>query len=347
MSAISRGRRPEAPIGVCDTAKVNVAQRNSRETTATPLREVRGSHKLWPFLALTGGILCIAWSAIFVRWTDMPGPASGFYRMLIPAIVLLPTWFFDRRSPSVNLKTLAIIAAGGLFFALDLALYNTSILRTSVANATLFGNNMPIVVGLLSWLFFARRPPLAFWLGLLLALAGSLVIVWADLSRHVRFGSGDAMALGAAACFAVYLMATERVRTTTSTLVFLRLAILSSTIFLFAINLALGISLAIPPGHSWAALLGLGLISQLGGYFALTYALGHLPATMTSITLLAQVPLTAVMGAWLLAEPLSGAQILGGALVLCGIGLANRRRDPAEEANATLCEAGEHQLEPP
>lgn len=308
---------------------------------------MRGSHKLWPFLALTGGILCIAWSAIFVRWTDMPGPASGFYRMLIPAIVLLPTWFFDRRSPSVNLKTLAIIAAGGLFFALDLALYNTSILRTSVANATLFGNNMPIVVGLLSWLFFARRPPLAFWLGLLLALAGSLVIVWADLSRHVRFGSGDAMALGAAACFAVYLMATERVRTTTSTLVFLRLAILSSTIFLFAINLALGISLAIPPGHSWAALLGLGLISQLGGYFALTYALGHLPATMTSITLLAQVPLTAVMGAWLLAEPLSGAQILGGALVLCGIGLANRRRDPAEEANATLCEAGEHQLEPP
>jgi len=308
---------------------------------------VRGSHKLWPFLALTGGILCIAWSAIFVRWTDMPGPASGFYRMLIPAIVLLPTWFFDRRSPSVNLKTLAIIAAGGLFFALDLALYNTSILRTSVANATLFGNNMPIVVGLLSWLFFARRPPLAFWLGLLLALAGSLVIVWADLSRHVRFGSGDAMALGAAACFAVYLMATERVRTTTSTLVFLRLAILSSTIFLLAINLGLGISLAIPPGHSWAALLGLGLISQLGGYFALTYALGHLPATMTSITLLAQVPITAVMGAWLLAEPLSGAQILGGALVLCGIGLANRRRDPAEEANATLCEAGEHQLEPP
>jgi drug/metabolite transporter (DMT)-like permease len=277
----------------------------------------------------------------------MPGPASGFYRMLIPAVVLLPTWFFDRRTPSVSLKTLAIIAAGGLFFALDLALYNTAILRTSVANATLFGNNMPIVVGLLSWFLFGRRPPLAFWLGLLCALAGALVIVWADMSRHVSFGSGDAMALGAAACFAVYLMATERVRTTTSTLVFLRLAILSSTIFLFAINRALGISLAIPPGRSWAALLGLGLISQLGGYFALTYALGHLPATMTSITLLAQVPLTALMGAWLLAEPLAGAQILGGALVLAGIGLANRRRAPAEEANATLCEAGEREMETP
>jgi len=267
--------------------------------------------------------------------------------MLIPAVVLLPTWLFDRRSPSVSLKTLAIIAIGGLFFALDLALYNTSILRTSVANATLFGNNMPIVVGLLSWFFFGKRPPLAFWLGLLCAFAGALVIVWADMSRHLSFGSGDAMALGAAACFAVYLMATERVRKTTSTLVFLRLAILSGAIFLFAINLVLGTSLAIPAGRSWAALLGLGLVSQLGGYLALTYALGHLPATVTSITLLAQVPLTAVLGAWLLAEPLAGAQLLGGALVLVGIGLANRRRAPAEEANATLCEAGEHEMETP
>jgi drug/metabolite transporter (DMT)-like permease len=113
------------------------------------------------------------------------------------------------------------------------------------------------------------------------------------------------------------------------------------------INLAMGVSLAVPTGRSWAALLGLGLISQLGGYLALTYALGHLPATVTSITLLAQVPLTALLGAWLLAEPLAGAQLLGGALVLVGIGLANRRRAPAEEANATLCEAGEHEMETP
>jgi drug/metabolite transporter (DMT)-like permease len=238
---------------------------------------------------------------------------------------------------------LGIIAVGGLFFALDLALYNTSIIRTSAANATLLGNDTPIFVGLFTWMAFKRRPANAFWLGLVLALGGSLVIVWADVARHIQLGPGDAMALGASACFAVYLMATERVRTTTSTLVFLRLAIASSTIFLLVMNRALGVSLAIPPGRSWAALLGLGLVSQLGGYLALTYALGHLPATVTSITLLSQGPLTALMAAWLLGEPLTGALILGGALVLLGVGLANRDRAPAEEANATLCEAGEHE----
>ena len=297
------------------------------------------SHGARPYLALLAGILCIAWSAIFVRWTNIPGPASAFYRMLIPAAVLLPTWLFDRKSARVNVSTLAIIAGGGLFFALDLALFNTAILKTSAANATLLGNNTPIFVGIFSWLFFRKRLSGSFWLGLSLAVAGSMAIVRGDLLRHVNLGRGDAMALAASGCFAIYLMATERVRATTSTLVFLRLAISSSAIFLFLINVAMGISLAVPRGHSWAALLGLGLVSQLGGYFALTYALGHLPATVTSVSLLSQGPLTAVLAAFLLAEPLSGAQIFGGTMVLAGIGIANWRRRPAEEANATLCEA--------
>jgi drug/metabolite transporter (DMT)-like permease len=343
VHALNRVPLQSAPFPMRYSMVHSAPAARSANAIAPVMTDSRNTHGLWPYLALFAGILCIAWSAIFVRWTNIPGPASAFYRMLIPAVVLLPTWFFDRSAKPLDAKTLLIIAAGGLFFALDLALYNTSILLTSAANATLLGNNTPIAVGLLTWLIFRRRPPVSFWLGLVLAFAGSLVIVWGDLIRHVRFGSGDAMALGAAAFFAVYLMATERVRTTTSTLGFLRLAILSSTIFLFVINRILGISLAIPPGQSWAALLGLGLISQLGGYLALTYALGHLPATVTSVTLLSQGPLTAVLAAFFLAEPLAASQILGGALVLLGVGLANRRSRPAEEANATLCEAAEHE----
>ena len=307
------------------------------------MTETRNTHGLWPYLALVGGILCISWSAIFVRWTDIPGPASAFYRMLIPATVMLPTWFFDRGSPRVSLRNLLIIAVGGTFFARDLAFYNTSILKTSAANATLLGNNTPIFVGLFAWLIFRRKPALSFWLGLLLALSGATVIVSADLSRHVTLGSGDVMAVAAAACFAVYLMATERVRMTTSTTAFLRLAMISSAVFLLAINLVLRVPLRVPPGSSLWALLGLGLVSQLGGYLALTYALGHLPATVTSVTLLSQGPLTAVMASMLLKEPLTGAQVIGGVLVLAGIFLANRRSRPAEEANATMAEASEHE----
>jgi drug/metabolite transporter (DMT)-like permease len=291
------------------------------------------AHLLPAYLALVAGIVCLAWSAIFVRWTDIPGPASAFYRMLIPAVALLPTFLFDREGTLLNRGMLGIITLGGLFFALDLALYNTAILKTSAVNATLLGNNTPIAVGLLSWLVLRKRPQAAFWLGLLLALAGSAVILWADIGRLTQLGVGDVMALGAAACFAVYLLATERVRTSTSTLGFLRLAMISSTAALFLINKAMGISLRVPHGRTLWAVLGLGLVSQLGGYLALTYALGHLPATITSVSLLTQGPLTAILAALLLGEPLTMAQILGGTLVLFGIGLAHRRPHPEDEAN--------------
>jgi drug/metabolite transporter (DMT)-like permease len=296
-------------------------------------KQTAAESRVAAYLALVAGIVCIAWSAIFVRWTDIPGPASAFYRMLIPAVVLLPTFATDWKRERLVSRTWLIIGLGGLFFALDLALYNTAILRTSAANATLLGNNTPIVVGLLTWMVFRRRPEPAFWLGLVLAIGGSVVILWTDLARHAPFGGGDVMALGAAACFAVYLLTTEQVRTTTSTLTFLRLSMIATTLVLLLLNFAMGISLRVAHRHTWWALLGLGLVSQLGGYLALTYALGHLPATITSISLLTQGPLTAAMAAVLLGEPLTLPQIVGGALVLLGVGLAHRQRHPEEEAN--------------
>jgi drug/metabolite transporter (DMT)-like permease len=66
---------------------------------------------------------------------------------------------------------------------------------------------------------------------------------------------------------------------------------------------------------------------------ALTYALGHLPATITSISLLTQGPLTAVLAALLLQEPVTLPEIIGGALVLSGVGLAHRQSHPQDEAN--------------
>lgn len=285
------------------------------------------------YLALAGGVVCIAWSAIFVRWTDIPGPASAFYRMLIPAVLLLPTFLFDQRRVRFDWRTLGIISLGGVFFAGDLALYNTSILQTSAANATLFGNNTPIFVGLLTWLVFRQSPGRAFWIGLLMAIAGGIVILWSDLRHQSMIGFGDLMALGASACFAVYLMVTEKIRASTGTLPFLRIAMITSTIALLLMNLTMGISLRVPHGRTLWAVIGLGLVSQLGGYLFLTYALGLLPATLTSISLLTQGPLTAVMATVLLNEPLTLAQVIGGLLVLAGVALAHRQRHPEDEAN--------------
>lgn len=274
------------------------------------------------YAALAAAIGGMSWSALFVRWADVPAPASAFYRVLIAALVLLP-WRAVRGAPRpADRRAVSLALAGGAFFACDLLFFNSAVLRTTAGTAVLLGNNAPIFVGLGTWVFLGRRPRATFWLGLCLALGGCAFIVFADASRDGSVPgnvTGDLLALIAAVFWAAYMVTTEHVRTAMDTLTFNTFAIAGSVVVLLLICLVLRVPLSGYSGRTWGALLALGFISQLASYYALVYALGHLPATVTSVAVLAQVPLTALLAAALLQEPLSTAQIAGGLVVLSGI----------------------------
>jgi drug/metabolite transporter (DMT)-like permease len=51
------------------------------------------------YAALAVAIAGIAWSAIFVRWADVPGTVSAFYRVLIAGAVLI-SWRLARKGDS-------------------------------------------------------------------------------------------------------------------------------------------------------------------------------------------------------------------------------------------------------
>jgi len=293
----------------------------------------RPSDRRWKaYAALVVAVLGITWSSIFVRWAGVPGPASAFYRVFIAALVLVP-WRAIRgtrergRAPSGGSHRQAILLAlaGGAFFGLDLALYNTAVLMTTAATATLLGNNAPIFVGIGSWLFFGRRPARRFWAGLALALLGGvLVVVTAIAGGGAGSVRGDLLAVAASMFFAAYMLTTERVRAGMDTLTFSTISAIGTVVTLLVTCLALDSPLSGYSARAWAALAGLGLISQLTAYLALAYALGHLPATITSVGLLAQVPLTASLAVPLLGERLTAVQIAGGLLVLLGIYVVNQ-----------------------
>ncbi len=76
--------------------------------------------------------------------------------------------------------------------------------------------------------------------------------------------------------------------------------------------------------YGWAVLLGIALVSHIGGQGLIAYALVHLPAAFSSVSLLVQ-PVAAAALAWaILGEALGAWQGLGGAVVLAGIVLARR-----------------------
>lgn len=278
------------------------------------------------YIALAIGIVCIAWSAIWVKWAQVPGSVSAFYRMLIPAMILVPAWLVKRPQQLPRTATwLALL--GGVFFAFDLLLWNTAILITSAANSTLLANNAPLWVGLGSLLLFKERLPRSFWWGMALALVGVGAIMGGDVVRHPSLGWGDLLAVSAGMFYAAYLLTTQRARTQLDTLTFMTLGIIVSVIILLVICWLFGTPLTGYSSKAWWSLLGLGLISHLGGWLAINYALGHIKASVASVSLLGQPVLTALFSIPLLGEHLSIEQIIGGTLVLGGIWLVHRKND--------------------
>ena len=291
------------------------------------------------YLALAAAVVAIGWSAIFVRWAAIPGAASAFYRVLIAALVLVP-WRAThkpagarRRSPSARARLMAVLA--GVFFALDLAFFNTAVMRSSAATTSLLGSNAPLFVGLGSWLLLRKTPRPIFWAGLAASLAGiALMIFSADTSSPAAAASrhdivGDLMAVAAAFFFAGYILAVSEARESMDSLTLNTIAMVASSIALLPICLIVGAPLWGYSTQTWMALLWLGLISQVGAYLCIAFALGHLPATAVSVGLLAQAPITAVLATIFLGERLTLLQLAGGVLVLAGIYIVNRAEAPS------------------
>ncbi len=287
------------------------------------------SHKsLFPaYLALGVGVLSLGFAAIFVRWANAPGPVTSFYRLAI-AVVLLAWPFYRRVKARGNLpwSGLQIAVLGGLFFAGDLAFWATGVILSGATNPTLLLNTAPLWVGLGALILFRERLNTTFWAGLLLAMAGALVILGLDSLRALSLGVGTLFGLLAGIFHAGYFLTTQRGRETLDALTYFWLAAVSSTFGLLVVSLALRQPLTGYSTFTYLNFLALGLVPQVFGHLSINYALGHLPASIVAPTLLGQPVVTAILAGPLLGEGFSLWQVVGGISVLAGVYIVHRSR---------------------
>jgi drug/metabolite transporter (DMT)-like permease len=281
----------------------------------------------WALAALFAGAIGIAFAPIFVRWSEVGPVATAFWRLAL-ALPLLAVWAaLQPRATGAGPSsggnwTLAAVA--GLFFAADLAVWHWSIRLTSVANATFFANLAPIVVTLGAWLLFRERARPVFFAGLVLALAGSGLLMGANLGGAASRLVGDMLGMLTAVFYAGYQLSVKRLRNTQSAA---RIMLVSGTACAGALlpaTLLMGETLLPQSLTGWLVLAGLAVVCQFGGQSLIAWAVAHLSASFSSVSLLLQ-PVAAAAFAWLLfGEALAALQWLGAAAVLAGIWLARR-----------------------
>ena len=288
------------------------------------------------FAALLGGGLCIAFSPILVRFSELGPVATAFYRIVF-ALPLFALWLRWLERPSAHTakplsrKDWLWLGLSGVCFAGDLAVWHWSLHYTTVMNATLLANLAPIFVTAVAWFVFKEYISQRFLLGLGLALIGVVVLVktkGVSSSPQNNPLFGDMLGVITAMFYAGYILAVKALRSSGASLSTSRLMALSGVItavLLLPMALLSGESLIPHTLKGWFTLIGLAWISQFAGQSLITYGLAHLPASYSSLTLLIQ-PAAAAALAWLLLnEPLGLWQIIGSAAVLAGILLARQR----------------------
>lgn len=277
-----------------------------------------------PYLALGIGVLALSFSAMFVRWADAPGPVTAFYRMFLSIFMLAP-FVLPRAAGKQAFRSKALIFPfmAGVFTALDLALWTSALAFTTAANATLLGNTAPLWVALGAWLILKQRLSSTFWRGLAITLTGAAIILGTDFILHPRFGVGDVMAIFTGFFYGGYFLFTEKSRLYFSPIHHIWVVGIGASIALFVINMILRYPITGFDTRTWIVFVSTALVSQLIGYMALAYALGHLPASIVAPTMVLQPVVTAILAIPLLGEVPTIWQGLGGAVALAGIYMVN------------------------
>jgi drug/metabolite transporter (DMT)-like permease len=278
-----------------------------------------------PYLALALGILCLSLSAIFVRTAQAPGIVTSFYRMTTAAVILLPIILVRSRGKfKFDRRWLLGPLAAGFITALDHGAWSTAIAFTSIANANLINFIAPVWVALVSWLFWKNHLPTWFWIGLVFVMSGMTFVFGSNLILHPSFSKGDFLALLSSFFFAGYYLITQKSRTKVDALTSTALIATGSAVTLLLICLISGVSLTGYPATTWSLFIISGLVSQICGYFCMTYALGHIPASVVSPTMIASPVIASLLAIPIAGEGLNIFQIAGGLLVFVGIFCINK-----------------------
>ena len=282
-----------------------------------------------PVLVALLGAMCIAWSGPLVRLAEVPPATAAVFRCLLalPVLALLARRE-DRRYGPLPIRTRALAAVAGGFFACDLVLWHHAIEAVGAGLATVLGNLQVLVVAAVAWWLLGEKPH-AGLLASLPFLIGGVALVSGALGgqtygRDPRLGV--LLGLATSVAYAGFLLVLRHggkdLRRLAGPLLW---ASGSAGLVSGALGLALG-ELVRPDPSSLAYLGLLALSAQVCGWLLISSSLPRLPAAVTSVLLLAQPVAALAISRLLLAETPTAVQWAGTACILLGVVVATATR---------------------
>jgi drug/metabolite transporter (DMT)-like permease len=273
--------------------------------------------------AAVGAILAWSTGNIMVRQVPMPGQQIAFWRILLAAVVYVVavrvsgrrlTWAHIRRTIPT-----------GIVIGVEIAVFFVAIKSTTVANATVIGSLVPLLLmGVASRRF--GETVTRFLVGAaVISLAGVALVMFGSSSEATWSLRGDLLSVVALVFFAAYFALAKAARQDVPALEFQASLWIVATVVLVPVALVDAGGVDVPTARNWLWLVGLLLVPGTG-HLLMNWAHPHVKLTVSGMLTLGVPVLTTIGGAIFLDEPVDALQI-GGIAVVLGVLVEVIRRE--------------------
>ena len=248
------------------------------------------------------------------------------YRYLLAAAGM--AMVFWRQLSSITCPIIGYGAVLGALLYFSQFVQTVACGRTTAGKVSFITGLYVVLVPLCGAAVFRQRLCRGHWVAICLALPGLFFLT----SAGVGFNYGDALALAGSFGFAIHMLASERFVARSSAVLLSMLqfawaAVFSTVTLLFAGEPLLVPELTVGIGMRF---LFMGLVSTLLGFFLQMWGQKQVPASLASMLLATEALFGLLFSVLLLDEVLTSGMVLGGALMLAAILVAERVAGPSD-----------------
>lgn len=298
------------------------AQRRTSPSAAAAYAALAVTSLLWSGNTITGRAL----------YEAIPPAAFAFWRWVLILVLLAPFVARElvRHWPVIRRSWPMLAALGLMSTALYHALIFWALHYTAAINAQLLNSTIPLWVLLIAWLALGARPTRREWLGLAVSATGVVAILargeWQRFAA-LEFNAGDLLMLGGMLVWSVYTLCLPRRPLELSAFAYTFVAGafgLAGLAPLYAWELASGRGGFALTGEVVAGILYTAVFASIVATATFNFGVDGAGAARASFFTHLVPVFGAVLGVWLLGEPVGWYHFAGFALILAGIALATR-----------------------
>jgi drug/metabolite transporter (DMT)-like permease len=290
-----------------------------------------------PALGIVVGVIAVSTASIFIRFAQQAGANSlaiAALRLMIATLVLLPFALNRCRDEfrALSRRDLLIATVSGTFLGGHFATWILSLEFTRVVSSVVLVSLSPLFIAAASALFLKEPLTTRIVIGMLIAIAGGVLIGLSDSGGTVPGQNptlGNVLALAGALCMTPYLIIARALRSKFSLLAYITLVYGAAAVVLMLVVLLTRTPLTVgdPWAYLWIALLA--LMPQLVGHTSFNWSVRRLPAVYGTIPVLGEPVGSTILAMLVLGEVVRPLTLLGAALALAGIALMSLKKSGA------------------